>query len=128
MDDAQTGADSTRPSRVKYYVIGYAPDITQEVRVDFAVAAVSDSHPSQVVLKQLPWARVLEVDAEADIDLLDGFINELPANVRLDTRYIDRALKWENYIRLRVLSPKELDNSDIKDLFLLLSNAELGIE
>ncbi|MGC2210539.1 MAG: hypothetical protein WA532_10555 [Candidatus Korobacteraceae bacterium] len=128
MADEHSRAGSTQPSRVKYYVIGYAPDATQEVRVDFAVAAVSDSDPSQVDLKQLPWARVLEIDAEADIDLLNAFIDELPANIRLDPQYINRTIQWENCIRVRVLSPKELVKKDIKDLFLLLPNAELGID
>ena len=111
----------------KYYVIRYVPDVKEEAGIDLAVVAISDSRPSGIALRQIPsWAPVLALDSDADVDLLNAFLNELSANIRRDAQYMDRALEWENYIR--VLPPKEFSTSDFEDTFSLLSDAELGIE
>jgi hypothetical protein len=113
-------------SLFKFYVIRYVPDMMEDVGIDFAVVALSDSQPSRMALKQIPsLAKILEHDAEADIDLINAFLAELIINIRLDSQYMDRALQWENCIR--VLLPKEFLTSDFEGTFSLLSNAELGI-
>ena len=102
------------------------PGIMEDVGIDFAVVAISGSQPSRMTLKQIPTLdRVLELDAEADVDLLKAFLAELITNIQLDSQYIDRALQWENCIR--VLPPKEFLTCDFEGTFTLLSNAELGI-
>ena len=115
-----------RTSLFKYYVILYVPDVKEEAGIEFAVVAVSDSQPSRIALKLIPsWAPVLELDSEADVDLLNAFLNELSANIQCDSQYMDRALEWENCIR--VLPPREFSTSDFEGTFSLLADAELGI-
>jgi hypothetical protein len=98
----------------------------EDVGIDFAVVAISDSQPSKIALKQIPTlARVLEFDADADLDLINAFLAELITNIQLNSQYMERALQWENCIR--VLPPKESLTSDFEGTFTLLSNAELGI-
>lgn len=63
---------------------------------------------------------VPDVSEETGIDFA------LTANIRLDPQYMDRALRWENCIR--VFPPREIVTSDFEDTFVLLSSAELGIE
>jgi hypothetical protein len=113
-------------SSFEYYVIRYVPDLMEESGIDFAVVAISDSQPSRIALKRMPsWAPLFEFDPEADVHLLNVFLNELSANIRLDSRYMDRASEWENCIR--VLPPREFSTSDFENTFSLLSDAELGI-
>ena len=113
--------------RFEYYVIRYVPDATLEMGIDIAVVAVSDSQPGRVALKRIPsLTKVLELDSDADVDLLNAFLDELSENVRLDSRYMDRALQSENCIR--VLPSKEFVTSDFEGTVSLLSDAELGIE
>lgn len=113
--------------RCKYYVIRYVRDVREETGIDFAALAVSDSQPSRIALKRTPsFAPVLEFDADADVDLLDTFLSELLANIQIDSRYLDRAVHWENSIR--VLPPREFETSDFEGTFSLLADAELGSE
>lgn len=113
--------------RCRYYVIQYTPDIASHVGIDLAIVAISKSQPSRIALKQIPsLAHVLEYDAKANIDLISAFLTELVANIQLDSQYLDRALQWENCIR--VLPPKDFLTSDFEGTFALLSSAELGIE
>ena len=122
----RAGPRSMQTSLFKYYVIRYVPDMLEDVGIDFAVVAISDSQPSWMALKQIPTLdRVLELDAEADVDLINALLAELITNIQLDSQYMERALQWENCIR--VLPPKEFLTSDFEGTFTLLSNAELGI-
>jgi hypothetical protein len=96
----------------------------EEVGIDFAVVAVSASRPSKIALKRMPsWAPLLELDSEADVNLLNAFLNDLSASIRLDSQYMDRAAEWGNCVQ--VLPPREFVTSDFEGTFSLLSNAEL---
>lgn len=111
--------------RCNYYLIRYVRDVRGETGIDIAALAVSDSQPGRIALRRTPsFAPVLEFDADADVDLLGSFLSELPANVQIDSRYLDRAVHWENSIR--VLPPREFVTSDFEGTFSLLADAEFG--
>src|SRR6266496_3737195 len=125
--NGRAGHTSMQYKRFEYYVIRYVPDATLEMGIDIAVVAVSDSQPGRVALKRIPsLTKVLELDSDADVDLLNAFLDELSENVRLASRDMERALQSENCIR--VLPSKEFVTSDFEGTVSLLSDAELGIE
>jgi hypothetical protein len=112
-------------SLFKYYVIRYVPDVMEDAGIDFAIVAASDSEPGRVALKQIPLlAPIVEFDSHADVTLLNAFLAELITNIQLDCQYLDRAIQWENCIR--VLPPHEFVTSDLEGTLSLLAGAELG--